>query len=173
MRRSVGRTARIGVAVGLVGLSTLTWVSAAFGTAPGGSGTTTALNRATIGSKVEVEFSGLHLEVNAPIDVVQTETVGQPGFSSGWHSHTGAVIVSIKSGALVLTDGHCRAHMVSAGQAFVESPGVRYQAENRGTIAADWFTTQLIPKGAATRVDQPAACGAAAPMDGSMSHDDG
>ncbi len=165
---------RIGLAVGLVGLASVPLVSTAFGTPAGGSGTVTALNRATIGSNVEIEFSALDFSVKAPLDVVQTETVGQPGFSSGWHSHTGAVLISVKSGTLTITNGrHCSPTAVSAGQVYVERPGVFHLAENRGTVAADWFTTQLIPKGASTRVDQPAACGNVAPTDDGTSHDDG
>jgi len=67
--------------------------------------------------------------------------------------------LSFGGSRLRITNGDCLAATVGAGQVFVERPGVRYQAQNLGPAAAEWFTTQLIPQGASTRVDEPAACG--------------
>jgi quercetin dioxygenase-like cupin family protein len=148
-----------GAVLALAAVATLPIVGVASGTPATGSAVTTALNRATIEDAVIVNTDAVQLHVHTPADVAQTNTVAQAGWSSGWHSHTGPVLVSVKTGALRITNGECLAASVAAGQVFVERPGVRYQAQNLGPGTTEWFTTQLIPQGASTRIDEPAACG--------------
>ena len=157
--RLIKQAGMLGGVLAVAASATLTIVNVASGTPVTGSGVTTPLNRATISDSVIVNNDAVQLHVHEPTDVVQTNTVAQTGWSSGWHSHTGPVLVSVKSGALRITNGDCLATTVAAGQVFVEVPGAHYQAQNLGNSSAEWFTTQLIPRGASTRIDQPAACG--------------
>jgi hypothetical protein len=139
-------------------------VTTAYGTPATGSATITTLNRATLAANTIVNAEVVQLHTHGPIDVFQTSTVAQPGWASGWHSHTGPVILNVKSGSVRLNafnpdDGTCAATDVAGGSVFVERPGFRYLAQNVGSVDVTLFTTQLIPQGAATRVDEPAACG--------------
>ena len=101
------------------------------------------------------------------VEVFQTSSTAQPAWSSGWHVHTGPVIVNITAGTMTFYqpamsgnhvkrgEGHnsCTTTTVSAGHTFLETPGTPVVARNEGTVAVSWLTTQIIPVGASKRED--------------------
>ncbi len=95
--------------------------------------------------------------------VVQTIAF-QPGGSTGWHSHPGALVVTVKSGTVTRYEASCQKNAYSAGQAFVEmGPEHLVLVRNEGTEPAEVYVTYLVPAGtanAALRVDQaaPSVC---------------
>ena len=133
--------------------------SAAQGSPPVGTATTQILNRATTVAEVDIDFNGIELNTEDPIDVAQMHFTATPGWSSGWHQHTGPAIVAVKAGVLTFYQGSCQGITVPAGKAYVERPGVAVVARNEGTVVAEWYTTQLIPVASSTREDMPSQCG--------------
>jgi quercetin dioxygenase-like cupin family protein len=103
------------------------------------------------GWKVEIETKGVS-------DIVtQTITLGRGG-SSGWHSHPGPAIVSVKSGTVTFYHGDdrsCTPHVFSTGTGFVEPGGDIHIARNEGTEDLTLNVTYIVPHGAPQRIDQP------------------
>ena len=109
--------------------------------------------------------------------------VAGPGFSAGWHRHTGPVIIALTKGSLTFYDRAgradsevdregdreggkgCKVTQVTAPGGYIETAGQPIQVYNttpagvnNGT--AEWVTTQIIPPGALTRIDvTPGFCG--------------
>jgi hypothetical protein len=149
-------------------------VSVAFGTPPIGTATTSTLADGNTVNTVNAHAGPLLLQTHASVEVFQTTSTAQPGWSSGWHQHTGPIIVNITAGTMTFYEpamsgnhvkkgnGHndCTVTTVTAGHAFLETPGTPVVARNQGNVAVSWVTTQIIPVGASHRVDEPLAfCG--------------
>jgi len=154
------RVASLGAAgIAAIVASVLT-PGAAHGTPAGALITSETLNRATVANDVNINQDGIKLKLKNPTDVLQTHSVAGPSWSAGWHSHAGPVFVSVKSGALTFYQGSCTGVTVTAPGVFVEQPGIPVLARNESTTAnADWYTTQVIPQGAAGRIDEHGLCG--------------
>lgn len=92
-------------------------------------------------------------------DIVVGENSFAPGGYSGWHSHPGKVIIGVARGAITIyrdDDPTCTGTTYSAGDVFIERPGVSYNGRNEGTVAAVVNVTYLgVPIGGSTRIDQP------------------
>jgi quercetin dioxygenase-like cupin family protein len=92
-------------------------------------------------------------------DVVVGENSFAPGGSSGWHSHPGKTIIGVQRGAITIYRGDdptCTGTTYSAGDAFLERPGVVYNGRNEGAVAAVVNVTYLsVPIGGSPRIDQP------------------
>jgi hypothetical protein len=166
------RKARLLVLAGVL-MTALIAVGIAVATAPVGTATTSTLADGSTVNAINAHVTGLKLQTKGSIEVFQTTSTAQPGFSSGWHQHTGPVIVNVTAGSLTFYqpamsgnhvkrgngDNACTKTVVSAGQAFIEEPGRPIVARNEGSTAATWATTQLIPVGASHREDVAAFCG--------------
>lgn len=103
---------------------------------------------------------GVELRVNGDVDVVSFELNYPIGSFSGWHEHPGIVIANVRSGAVWRQVG-CTAKKFTAGEAFTEVEphfvkNVYTSADQRGAEPAVLEITQIFPKDAAPRVDQPA-----------------
>lgn len=68
-------------------------------------------------------------------------------FDSGWHVHPGPAIVQVQLGSFQVYQGSCSPKTVSAGETYVEVPGVPVRAVAVGRI--DWTTTLIVPYGVA------------------------
>ena len=92
-------------------------------------------------------------------DVAMVQITGDPGGSSGWHSHPGGAIVVVKQGSLTVhrsIGSECEIATYGAQQAFVERPGEVDQVINTGTIPYVLFVTfPHVPQGDSPRIDQP------------------
>jgi hypothetical protein len=130
---------------------------AAHGTPSTGTGTTTLLSRGTIADQTIINTEAVQLHTFLPTDVAVFHSVVDAGWTSGWHSHHGPVLVAVKSGSLRITTGACSSVTLTAGNVYVERPGVHYQGT--ALTAAEWYTTMLLPAGAMPKMDQPGACG--------------
>lgn len=133
--------------------------NAATGSPPVGTGTSELLTRSTTVRELNINHRGIHLRTSRKVDIAVLHFTAEPGWSSGWHQHTGPAIVAVKSGELTIYQGNCDGVAVPAGQAYVERPGVPVVARNEGTSPAEWYTTEIIPIGTSTRVDVPEQCG--------------
>jgi hypothetical protein len=177
MARLLGRgRSLLRVASVLAVTATLATTSIALGTPPSGTVTPNTLADVKTANIASMDVNEIHLETQAPIRVLHVSNVALPGYSSGWHQHTGPVIIAVTKGSLTFydraksegegeRDEGCKVTTVSAPGGYIETAGKPIQVYNT-TLAdvnggkAEWITTQLIPPGALTRVDvKPGFCG--------------
>jgi quercetin dioxygenase-like cupin family protein len=98
----------------------------------------------------------VQLEVEGATDFVQQDVMLAPGGFSGWHSHPGPVLVTVKSGTATWYNAdNCTAIVYPTGSAFIEPANVHHYVANRGSDNLELLDTYIIPKGLATRQEQP------------------
>lgn len=94
-------------------------------------------------------------------DLYVQSNVWQPGGSTGWHSHPGHSLIVVTAGAVTdyeSNDFFCTPHVYTQGMAFVDPGGTHVHIiRNEGTVPASTIAVQLIPAGAARRIDAAAA----------------
>ena len=67
--------------------------------------------------------SGVHLKAKGSTDIVTQQIRIGPGGHTGWHSHPGPVLVTVKSGSIQLiyaSDDSCNGVVYEAGDSFVD-----------------------------------------------------
>ena len=67
--------------------------------------------------------AGIKLKTKGPLDFVTQQITIGPGGTTGWHSHPGPVLVTVKSGSLQLfyaSDTSCEGIVYEAGDSFVD-----------------------------------------------------
>lgn len=116
-----------------------------------------------INQRAETEDWDVHLKVSGATDFVQQDVALAPGGFSGWHSHPGPVLITVKSGTVTwynATDPACAPVIYPEGSAFFEPAGVNHFVSNRGSTNLELVNTYIIPKGAPTRAEeaQPSQC---------------
>jgi hypothetical protein len=92
-------------------------------------------------------------------DLYVQSNVWAPGGTTGWHTHPGPSLITVTAGAVTAYDGDdplCRPHVYSQGMGFVD-PGGRHVhvLRNEGNVEARTIAVQLVPAGAARRIDAP------------------
>jgi quercetin dioxygenase-like cupin family protein len=125
--------------------------------------------RGTLGDDQVVNSkSGVHLKTKGSVDVATQQIVIAGGGSTGWHSHPGPVLVTVKSGALRLIyadDATCTGTVYEAGDSFVDrGDEVIHIARNASaTDPVELWATYLVPgdPGRGFRIDAspaPSSC---------------
>jgi quercetin dioxygenase-like cupin family protein len=81
-----------------------------------------------------------------------------PGGHSGWHSHPGACMVSVKSGTATeyRDDEPDTPYDYPAGTGFVENAGHAHFVANEGDTDLELVVIHLVPFDAPLRIDEPA-----------------
>lgn len=110
--------------------------------------------------------AGIKLRTKSSVDFVTQQIVIAPGGTTGWHSHPGPVLVTVKSGELTLVyadDATCEGRTYRAGESFVDrGDEVVHTALNRGSQNVELWATYLVPgaPGTPARVDaaSPGTC---------------
>jgi quercetin dioxygenase-like cupin family protein len=106
--------------------------------------------------------SGVHVKTKGSVDLVTQEIRIAPGGHTGWHSHPGPVLVTVKSGSLQLIyadDTTCQGTVYEAGDSFVdrgdETPHIARASPFTETVL---WATYFVPgdPGSAFRLDEPA-----------------
>jgi quercetin dioxygenase-like cupin family protein len=83
-----------------------------------------------------------------------------PGGYTGWHSHPGILLITVKEGSLEFYDKDCAKHTYTAGQSFTEG-AEPHAAMNRGTGNARLLVAYIVKTGEPRRIEAPQpACGA-------------
>ena len=78
-------------------------------------------------------------------------------FDSGWHTHPGPAIVQVTLGSLQIYQGSCTPKTVSAGETFIEVPGVPVRGVAVGRV--DWTTSLVILYGSGAQTPvTPSPC---------------
>ena len=103
--------------------------------------------------------SAINLETKGSLDVANATVTIAPKGTSGWHTHPGIVLVTVKSGSVTFYDKTCTGLVHAAGSTFIEvdgdGPGI---ARNESpTVPVELVVTYLVPTGAVLRVDVAAA----------------
>lgn len=106
--------------------------------------------------KVKIQtngFSDAYIVIN---------TVAEGGYS-GWHTHPGPSLVTVKSGTATYYDGDdptCTPHVLVRGEGFVDpGDGHVHMVRNEGGDVLELIAFQIIPHGAPRRIDVPTSPG--------------
>jgi hypothetical protein len=95
-----------------------------------------------------------------PSDVYIVRNTVPPGGYSGWHTHPGPSVVSVTAGTATVYDGDdpsCTPVKYPAGTGFIDpGDGHVHMVRNEGTVDLVVVAFQVIPTGAARRIDAPA-----------------
>lgn len=102
----------------------------------------------------------IELEATRMIDVVTAVFTVQPGGHSGWHTHPGPSLFTVRTGTLTMYDGDdpsCTPHVFPAGTGAVEAETSRHIhiVRNETGSIAESLVTFLLPVGAPLRTDLP------------------
>lgn len=117
-------------------------------------------------------FAAMNIQTteNLPDHQVKVKTMGEsdvyvvsntfaPGGSSGWHTHPGPSLITVKSGTITTYDGDdptCTPIVYTAGMGFVDEGGDHvHMLANKGTVDAVTIAVQFLPAGAVRRIDAP------------------
>lgn len=109
-------------------------------------------------------YGGHTVTLNSPkpSNILVNQGTMAPGGSTGWHTHAGPVIVTIKSGTFTSYAEDCTKHVYPAGTVLMEPGGVRdvHVGRNEGEVPVEFIAVQIIGVGAVGRIDapQPADC---------------
>jgi len=93
----------------------------------------------------------------SPWDVTTLRVTLPPGANTGWHRHPGPGFMSVVQGEVTVYANDCTKHTYTAGQAYVEVPGLVNLVRNDGSTPAIFVGTFVIPTTAPLRLDVPTA----------------
>jgi hypothetical protein len=110
--------------------------------------------------------AGVKLQTKSSTDFVTQQIVIGPGGTTGWHSHPGPVLVTVKSGELTLVyadDVSCQGRTYRVGESFVDrGDAIVHTALNRGSTTLEFWATYFVPgsPGTPQRIDEssPGTC---------------
>jgi len=102
----------------------------------------------------------LTLETQGELEFFHQDLVVGPGGRSGWHSHPGILLITVKEGSVDWYDKDCVKHTYTAGQSFTEG-AQPHNVLNSGTTNARLLIAYVTKKGDPRRIEnaQP-ECGA-------------
>jgi quercetin dioxygenase-like cupin family protein len=143
--------------------------SAGVALATSGSGlTTTILSVGQFGSlraESHTRDHNVSIETEGTSDVYVVDNVLAPGGSTGWHTHPGPSLITVKSGTITAYEGDdptCTPHVYTAGTGFLDpGNGHVHILRNEGAVPAETVAVQFLEHGAVRRIDapNPGTCG--------------
>ena len=116
----------------------------------------TSLGEVTV--KSESAINEVEIKTKGTSDVYVVYNTIAPGGNTGWHSHPGPSIVSVKSGTATEYHGEDPNTPIvhTAGTCFVDDGEGAHIVRNEGTVPLELIAFQILPAGATRRIDQPA-----------------
>jgi mannose-6-phosphate isomerase-like protein (cupin superfamily) len=141
----------------LAGLALL--VIAATALATSGSGiTTTILSQGRFGP-IDVKTNDVKLKTKDDSDVYVVSNTVLPGGHSGWHTHPGPSLITVKEGTATFYDADdptCTPHVYPAGTGVIDrGDGHVHILRNEGSVDLVTIAVQILPAGAPRRIDAP------------------
>jgi hypothetical protein len=102
----------------------------------------------------------IELEATRMIDVVTVLFTVQPGGHSGWHTHPGPALFTVRAGTLTMYEGgdpSCTPQLFPAGTGSIEAGTSEHihMLRNETASVAETVVTLLVPVGAPIRTDLP------------------
>ena len=162
MRTFLRRHSRL--ATFLVALIIVTVGTTGMAIATTGTGITTSI--ISVGSldemrlKSNVDGHKVEIATKGASDLYVVSNVIAPGGSTGWHSHPGPSLITVKSGTITQYEGDdpsCTPTVFTAGQSFVDPGGSHVHIlRNEGSVPAETIAVQIVASGAPRRIDMPA-----------------
>ena len=162
MRTFLRRHSRL--ATFLVALIIVTVGTTGVAIATTGTGITTSI--ISVGSldemrlKSNVDGHKVEIATKGASDLYVVSNVIAPGGSTGWHSHPGPSLITVKSGTITQYEGDdpsCTPTLFTAGQSFVDPGGSHVHIlRNEGSVPAETIAVQIVASGAPRRIDMPA-----------------
>ncbi len=105
----------------------------------------------------------IELKTKSDSDVYVVSNTFAPGGVSGWHTHPGPSLITVKTGTITAYEGDdpsCTPHVYTAGQGFVDpGDGHVHLLRNEGPTDAVTVAVQFLPAGAPRRIDVAPAPG--------------
>jgi quercetin dioxygenase-like cupin family protein len=99
-------------------------------------------------------------KTKGPSELYVQNNTWQPGADTGWHSHPGHSLIIVTEGEVTNYDAHdpsCTPRKYGVGVVFVDPGGDHaHMVRNEGTVIARTVAVQVIPAGAARRIDASA-----------------
>ena len=115
----------------------------------------TLLARGTMSEEVHFNTGAVKFQTKGAVDFATATVSIAPGGSSGWHSHPGVVLVTVKSGTVTFYDEHCTGIQHAAGTSFVESgEGAGLGRNESLDTTTVLYVTYVVPAGAPLRIDK-------------------
>ncbi len=133
-------------------------LSAAIVVASPGFGITGVSTRGdgTISGPFKVNIAGaIKLQAHDDLRVFDQELTILPGGHTGWHSHPGPVLVTVKSGVFRYQEADCSYIDYGAGQTVVDEGGGHVHIGRNPSVSAntELSITYLVPPGAGLRIE--------------------
>jgi quercetin dioxygenase-like cupin family protein len=140
-------------------IAALTSASMLWATSPSGQ-TSTVIGPPAIMDPLKVgrQTNAWQIQIEAMrgLRVVTASVLFAPHGYSGWHTHPGPVIITVKEGTMTFYDEDCTANVFIAGQGFIETGAHPHFARNETDSPATTVVTYLTPPSATTtRIDTP------------------
>jgi len=96
----------------------------------------------------------LDLENKGQSEFYMQDLVVGPGGHTGWHSHPGLLLITVREGSIDFYDKDCVKRTYGAGQSFTES-AEPHNALNPGSGNAHLLVAYIIKKGEPRRIESP------------------
>jgi quercetin dioxygenase-like cupin family protein len=102
----------------------------------------------------------VNLEGKGESEFYFRDAVYGPDGHSGWHTHPGILLITVKEGSVEFYDKACTKHVYVAGQSFTEG-AEPHAVVNRGKVNAHLLSAFIVKKGEPLRIEAPQPkCGA-------------
>ena len=120
----------------------------------------TPLSRGTMSEPVHFNTGAVKFQTKAAVDVVTATVTVSPLGTSGWHTHPGIVLVTVKTGSITHYHETCVGTVHVAGTSFVEAAGdgPGMVLNESATDTAVLYVTYVVPTGAILRHDEDNPC---------------
>ena len=82
------------------------------------------------------------------------DLVIKPGGRTGWHSHPGLLLITLKDGSVDFYDKDCSKHTYTAGQSFTEGAEA-HNVVNSGSGNARLLVAYIVRSGEPRRIENP------------------
>ena len=82
------------------------------------------------------------------------DLVVKPGGRTGWHSHPGLLLITLKDGSVDFYDKDCSKHTYTAGQSFTEGAEA-HNVVNSGSGNARLLVAYIVKSGEPRRIENP------------------
>ncbi len=111
-----------------------------------------------IHSHSKSDINNVEIKTKGSSDVYVVYNTLVPGGHTGWHSHPGPSIISVKSGTATEyhSDDPSTPNVHPAGTCFVDDGEGGHIVRNEGATNLELVAFQILPRGATRRIDQPA-----------------